>query len=103
MERLTNVNVAQPCDDLLVRERRLERGFLSFAKTRERAGIELMRKRLGPEVFQQRLMLQIRARHKLHHAKAAWIVEQNQRPGRHEKAHMIMHGMLRARMVIASN
>src|SRR5262245_58190206 len=61
VERLADVNVAEPGHHLLVRQRRLERGLLALARTREHRGVEFVAERLGAERAQQRLVLELGA------------------------------------------
>src|SRR5262249_44776116 len=70
VERLADVNVAEPSHHLLVRQRGLERGLLALARTREHRGIELVAERLGTERAQERLALELGAGNELHHAEA---------------------------------
>src|SRR5262249_6449602 len=77
VERLADVNVAEPGHHLLVRQRGLERGLLALARAREYGGIEFVAERLGAERAQQRLALELGAGDELHHAEATRVVEGN--------------------------
>ena len=56
-------------------QRRLQRRLLAGASLRQHGGVECIAQRLRPEVAQQRLVVELRARHQLHRAEAARIVE----------------------------
>src|SRR6266550_521829 len=75
VERLADIDITEPGHDPLVRQRRLERGLLAFARARKRRRVEFVAQRLGAERAQQRLAVEFGARNKLHHAEAARIVE----------------------------
>src|SRR3974390_2087218 len=76
MQRLADVDVARP------------------------GGVEVPPERPRPKCVQQRLLVEIGARHELHHPEAPRIVEGNERPRRHVKLHMVMREMSWPRVII---
>ena len=96
MQRLADVNVAEPGDDALVQQRRLQARLLALAGPRQHRGVEGVAERLGAEPVEQRLGIELCARHDLHRAEAARIVEGHDRARRHVKDHVIVGRMLRA-------
>ena len=58
------------------------------------AGVEFIAQRLRPERAQQRLLLELGARHQLHRAEAARIVEGDGCAVRHVKHHMVVRRAL---------
>ena len=99
-QRLADVDVAEPRHHPLIGERRLEARLLGPTGVRQHGGVEGVAERLGPERAQQRLLLELGARHQLHRAEAARIVEGDPGAVRHVKDHMIVGGVLRLRMMI---
>src|SRR5262245_35003628 len=75
VECLADVYIAEPGDDLLIRQRGLQRGLLALARARQHAGVEFVAERLGTERAQQRLLVERGAGNELHHAEAARVVE----------------------------
>ncbi len=67
---------------------------------RQHGGVEGVAERLGPERAQQRLLLERSARHQLHGAEAARIIEGDPGAIRHVKDHVIVGGVLRLRVMI---
>ena len=79
MQRLADIDVAEPRDDALIEQRRLQAGVLAGARLRQHGGVERVAERLGAERAQQRLVAEPRARHQLHRAEPARIVEADHR------------------------
>ena len=94
MQRLADVDIAEPGDDALVEQRRLEACLLSRAGVRQHGGVECVAERLGTEAFEQRLGVELVARDELHRAEAARIVESHDGAGRHVKDDMIVRDVL---------
>ena len=90
VQRLADVDVAEPRHDLLVRQRGLERRLLALARARQHGGIEFVAERLGAERAQQRLAVEFGARNELHHAEAAGVVEGDARARRHVEHHVVV-------------
>ena len=90
IQRLADIDVAKPSDHALVAERGLERGLLAGAGLRQHGGVEFIAKRLGPERRQLRLLLELGARHQLHRAETARIVEGHGGAVRHVKHHVVV-------------
>ena len=59
IERLADIDVAQPGDDPLVQQRRLEAGLLALAGERQHRGVEGVAERLRAEPAQQRLVVEL--------------------------------------------
>ena len=98
---LADINVAQAGDDLLVQQCRLEVRLLAPASLRQHGGVEGVAERLRPKPIQQRLGVELCARHDLHRAKTARIVEGDDRARRHVKYDVVMRRMLRTLVIIA--
>ena len=62
MQRLADIDVAEPGHDSLIGERGLERGLLALACARQHRRVERVAERLGPERTQQRLLVELGAR-----------------------------------------
>ena len=62
VERLADVDVAEPRDDALVEQRGLQAGLLAGARLRQHRGVELVAERLRPERAQQRLLARVAPR-----------------------------------------
>ena len=84
------------------KQRRLEAGLLASAGARQHGGIECVAERLGAKPFQQRLVVELGARHELHRAEAARIVEGDGRAGRHVKHDVVVRDVLFALVIIAA-
>src|SRR5262245_31154991 len=102
VKRLADIDIPEPGDDPLVRQRRLERGLLAFARARKHRRVEFVAQRLGTERAQQRLAVEFGARNELHHAEAARIVEGDAHARRHVEHDVIVSGVLRAVVVVAT-
>ena len=90
MERFAHIDVAEPRDDFLVRQRGLERGLLALARMCQHRRVEFVAERLGTERTQQRLAVELGAGDELHHAEASRIVEGNARARGHVEHDVIM-------------
>ena len=93
-QRLADIDIAEAGDDALVAERGLQRGLLAGAGSRQHGGVEFIAERLRPERAQQRLLVELGARHQLHRAEAARIVEGDDGAVRHVKHHMVVRRAL---------
>src|SRR5262245_42319367 len=100
VERLADVDIAESGDDLLVRQRGLERGLLALARARQHAGVEFVSERLGTERTQQWLLVERGAGNELHHAETARVVEGDARARRHVEYDVVVGRVLRALVVI---
>ena len=99
MQRLADVDVAEPGHHLLVRQRGLEARLLAAAGLRKKPGVELVAERLGADLLHQRVVGELGARHQQHEAEAARIVEGDAGAGRHVKHDVVVRPVVRARMV----
>src|SRR5580692_9355763 len=93
---------AESGHDPLIQQRRLEARFLSLARRRQHCGVEGVAERLGAEPGQQRLVIELCALDELHRTEAAWVVESNDRAGRHMKDHVVVGRMLRPLVMITA-
>ncbi len=91
VQRFADIDVAEPRDHALIEQRRLERRLL--ARRRRAASIAAsnsLPSGSGPMRAQQRLLVELRARHDLHRAEPARIVEGDHRAVRHVKHDMVV-------------
>ena len=73
MQRFADIDIAEPCDDVLVEQCRLERRCLATEPLRQVVGIEGIAERLDPDPAQKLVGLSIVPRDEVHDAKAAGI------------------------------
>ena len=94
MQRLAHIDVAEPSDDTLVGERRLQACLLAPARPRQHGGVERIAERLGAETAQQRFLVEAGSRHELHKPEPARVVEGDGRARRHREHDVIVREML---------
>jgi hypothetical protein len=102
MQRLANINVAEPRDDALIEQRRFEARLLAAARCRQHRGIEGVAERLGTKAAQQRLIIELVAPHQFHRTEAARIVKRHARTGPQMKYHVIVGEVLLPLMVVTA-
>src|ERR1700733_6351061 len=93
MQRLADIDVAEPGDDSLIEQRGFEAGLLSLAGLSEHRGVERVAERFGAQSRQRRFFVELGTRDELHRAKTARGVEGHDAAGLHMKHDMIMREM----------
>ena len=100
VQRLADIDVAEPGNDALIRQRGLQRGLLAVAGLRQHRGVERIAERLRPERTHHRFAASsVVARDQLHEAEAARIVERDDRAVRHVEHDVIVRRELAARVM----
>ena len=59
MQRLTNVDVAEARDHTLVQQRRFQAGLFAATGARQHGGVKRIAERLGTEIFEKRLGIEL--------------------------------------------
>ena len=90
MERLAHVNVAEPGDNALIRERGFQRGLLAFEGPREGRRVEAAIERLWTEGLQRAITGLFAGVDDVHLTEAARIVEHDGGAGRHREQHVVV-------------
>src|SRR3984885_3157685 len=93
MQRLADIDVAEPSDDSLIEQRGFEAGLLSLAGLSEHRGVERVAERFGAPSRQRRFFVVLCTRDVLHRAKTARVADGHDAAGRHTKRDMTMREM----------
>ncbi len=101
-QRLADVDIAEPGDDALIQQRRLEACFLALAGARQHGGVEFITERLRAQSVEQRFGVELAPRHDLHEAEAARIVEGRDRSRGHVKDDVVVGDVLRALVIVVA-
>src|ERR1700691_4169466 len=102
MQRLADIDVAEPGDDSLIEQRGFEAGLFSAAGLSEHRGVERVAERFGAQSRHQRLGIELGARDELHRAETARVVEGDDTAGRHMKYDVIVREMPLPLVIIRS-
>ncbi len=103
MQRFADIDIAEPGDDSLIQQRRLQARLLSLAGARQHGGVEFIAERFGAKVFQQRLGVEPVTRDELHRSEPARIVKGYARAGRHMEDDVIVGDVLAPLVIIAAD
>src|SRR5437763_16616440 len=98
VQRLADIDVAEPRNHALVQQRRLQAGLLAGAGSRQHPRIEFVAERFGAETSEQRPIIESLAGKDLHVAKAARSTEDNSRARRQVEYHTDTRAISPARM-----
>ena len=79
-QALADIDIAEPGDDPLVQERRLDRGAPAFKQRPQPLPVEIRAGRLGPEMRDQRVVGELALGHPVHHAEPPGIGEADECP-----------------------
>ncbi len=93
MQRLADIDVAEPGNNALIHEERLEIGAAAMRALGQISRAEVLAERLHAETGEQRMRFQLRFRNEQHEAEPARIVVGDFSAARHAEEHVVMLGV----------
>ncbi len=75
VEAFADIDIAEACDHMLVKQRRLDRGFLATQRRRQGDAVEIIAQGLGPETAEQGVAGEIALRRERHQAEPSRVVK----------------------------